>query len=373
MKATFFVHAMASCWNNGNAHFLRGVVTALQRKGHEVTVYEPRAAWSRDNLLADHGPEALERFAAAFPTLRPHLYDPATDDPEALIGDADLVVAHEWNEPSFVNNLGKLRARGGDFILLFHDTHHRAATSPDEMRRFELDGFDGVLAFGAPIADIYRNAGWAKRAWTWHEAADTSVFYPRRNDRQAGDLVWVGNWGDEERSEEIQEFLLEPVEALGLSADIFGVRYPESAVSELARRGVRYRGWLGNHRVPEVFARYRVTLHVPRRPYAKALPGIPTIRVFEALACGIPLVSAPWTDCDNLFPPDCFVMAQDGASMRGAIRSVLHDQDLSRMLADNGLAAIRSRHTCDHRADELLTIYSSLASSARAQTLRKAV
>ena len=40
-----------------------------------------------------------------------------------------------------------------------------------------------------------------------------------------------------------------------------------------------------------MFARYRVTVHVPRRPYVAALPGIPTIRPFEALACGIPLVS----------------------------------------------------------------------------------
>ena len=44
-------------------------------------------------------------------------------------------------------------------------------------------------------------------------------------------------------------------------------------------------------------------MHVPRGPYAEALPGIPTIRVFEALACGIPLVSAPWDDCEGLFQP----------------------------------------------------------------------
>jgi spore maturation protein CgeB len=371
MKVTFFVHALASCWNNGNAHFLRGVVTALQRRGHEVTVFEPRSGWSRDNLLADHGAEALERFAKAFPTLRPRFFDP-TDDPEELIGDSDLAIVHEWNEPDFVNRLGRIRARGGDFVLLFHDTHHRAATSPDEMRRFELDGFDGVLAFGTPIADLYRGRGWARQVWTWHEAADTSVFYPRQGEK-SGDLVWVGNWGDDERSDEIRQFLIGPAAALGLAADVYGVRYPEAAVAELARAGIGYRGWLANHLVPEIFARYRLTAHVPRRPYAQALPGIPTIRVFEALACGIPLVSAPWTDSEGLFPPDCFLMVRDGAGMRDAIRAVLADSELAQALARNGLAAISSRHTCDHRAEELLAIHSSLASSARATTLRKAV
>src|SRR5688500_20192046 len=94
MKVAFFVHAIASCWNNGNAHFLRGVATSLQRKGHEVIVYEPRPAWSRDNLLAAHGPQALRGFESAFPPLRPRFYEPAARDPEPLTGDADLAIAH---------------------------------------------------------------------------------------------------------------------------------------------------------------------------------------------------------------------------------------------------------------------------------------
>ena len=54
--------------------------------------------------------------------------------------------------------------------------------------------------------------------------------------------------------------------------------------------------------LPTSFAQHRMTIHVPRRPYVEALPGIPTIRVFEALACGIPLVSAPWQDEEALVP-----------------------------------------------------------------------
>jgi spore maturation protein CgeB len=296
-----------------------------------------------------------------------------SDDLEVLIGDADLVVVHEWNEPSLVNRIGQLRVRGGDFLLLFHDTHHRAATSPEEMGRFDLSNYDGVLAFGGAIGDIYRQRGWGARVWTWHEAADTSVFHPHQAEKRDGDLVWVGNWGDGERGEEIREFLLEPARALNLSADIFGVRYPDEAKADLQSHGVRYRGWLANHKVPETFARYRVTAHVPRRPYARALPGIPTIRVFEALACGIPLVSAPWEDAESLFPPDCFLTAQHGADMQRHLRAVLSDADLAETLVANGLRAIRDRHTCDHRTEELLSIYASVAPVTRSAQLRKAV
>ncbi|MFX9521798.1 glycosyltransferase, partial [Acinetobacter baumannii] len=77
--------------------------------------------------------------------------------------------------------------------------------------------------------------------------------------------------------------------------------------------GVAYKGWLPNARAPEIFARHRVTVHVPRRFYVDMLPGIPTIRVFEALACGIPLVSAPWSDAEGLFRPGRdFLFARDG-------------------------------------------------------------
>jgi spore maturation protein CgeB len=101
-------------------------------------------------------------------------------------------------------------------------------------------------------------------------------------------------------------------------------------------------------------------LHVPRRPYVEALPGIPTIRVFEALACGIPLLSAPWRDDERLFPPGSFLMAESGAAMTAALRDVLNDSDRTASLSETGLRAIHARHTCAHRVTELMQIVESL-------------
>jgi spore maturation protein CgeB len=207
------------------------------------------------------------------------------------------------------------------------------------------------------IRDIYREKGWARAAWTWHEAADTRVFRPVEAERKLGDLVCVGNWGDGERSQEIREFLIGPVEALGLKARVYGVRYPRAALAELESAGIEYGGWLPNYRVPEVFAQFRVTVHIPRRPYARALPGIPTIRPFEAMACGIPLISAPWDDCENLFRPGRdFLFARDAGEMIAQLRAVLSDPECGRGLAASGLETIQTRHTCAHRAQELLDI-----------------
>ena len=355
MKFVYFTHSLRSCWNHGNAHFLRGVLGALAQAGHDVRALEPADAWSVQNLVADAGAEALDAWRGAYPRLQAATYAVGAD-PEPLVADADVVIVHEWNEPGLVAATGRLRRRGR-FTLLFHDTHHRAVSEPEAMQRYDLSAYDGVLAFGATLTEVYRRGGWGDRVFTWHEAADTAVFHPPAEEPARVGAVWVGNWGDGERTAELEAFLLRPAEQAPVPLDIYGVRYPEEARALLARHGARYHGWLPNHRAPEVFAQHMLTVHVPRRFYTTVLPGIPTIRVFEALACGVPLVSAPWRDEEGLFTPgQDFLFGADGLGMLRALRDVMHDAGLRASLVAHGLATIRARHTCQHRADELLAI-----------------
>jgi spore maturation protein CgeB len=360
VRIVIFCHSLVSDWNHGNAHFLRGVTGELIDRGHDVRVFEPRAGWSRSNLVEQHGDVPVEEFARAFPQLSSTEYDLETLDLDAALDPADLVLVHEWSPPQLVRRIGEHRARAGSYRLLFHDTHHRAATRPEEMARFDLRHYDGVLAFGEVIRRIYLERGWAERAWTWHEAADTRIFQPLDLE-PAADLVWIGNWGDGERSAELREFLFDPARRLRLSGSIHGVRYPWRRRLRIRLSGLRYRGWIANHRAPELFARHRLTLHVPRRPYLAKLPGIPTIRPFEALACGIPLVSAPWDDAEGLFRPGVdYLVAHDGGEMREHMRAILNDPALAEELRRNGLETIAARHTCAHRVDELLEISDEL-------------
>ncbi len=179
-------------------------------------------------------------------------------------------------------------------------------------------------------------------------------------------MIWIGNWGDGERTEEISEFLIEPVKALALRARFHGVRYPDAAREALAQAGIEYAGWLPNFDVPAAFGQFKVTVHVPRRPYVKALPGIPTIRVFEALACGIPLICSPWDDVEELFKSGRdFLVARNGREMTRTLKAVLHNQEMAHELARHGLNTIRSRHTCAHRVDELLAIHAELMQPAQ--------
>jgi spore maturation protein CgeB len=96
----------------------------------------------------------------------------------------------------------------------------------------------------------------------------------------------------------------------------------------------------------------------------RALPGIPTIRMFEALACGIPLASAPWHDTEGLFPPGSYVTAGNANEMRAALSLLLRDNELALGLARTGLAAVQARHTCRHRMEELLEILNNIKTPA---------
>lgn len=361
----YFAHAIRSDWNNGNAHFLRGLLDNLRKLGHTVTIFEPSDGWSIHNLRTEPlGDAALAGFAATYPQLRVTSYAEGFEGRAAYwrakLRGTDIVIVHEWNSPALAQVLLDLRVELG-FRLLFHDTHHRASSSPAQIRLYGIDQFDGVLAFGESLRALYRDHFGFSNVWTLHEAADTSVFRPLAHSEKETDVVWVGNWGDDERSAEICEFLVRPARELsGVSFTVHGVRYPDSALSLLQSTGIRYAGYLPNLRGPAAYANARMTLHIPRQQYVTSMVGIPTIRVFEALACGIPLISAPWEDTEHLFREDDFIMVRNSVEMKRAICCLVREKKAAEEQALRGLETILCRHTCRHRAEQLTQICEEL-------------
>lgn len=358
----FFAHSWISDWNHGNAHFLRGLASELVNQGHQVRCYEERDGWSMRNL-AQEGKDttgaALQAFRQAFPALdvRPYTNDDGLKEFLAReLRGADVVIVHEWNPPELAAAILSFKAKLG-FRALFHDTHHRAYTSPRDILRFPLAEFDGVLAFGEAIHKIYSEAFGVKRVWTFHEAADTTHFFPAHIDKDI-DVAWIGNWGDEERTRELEEFLIGPAAIMNdRQFVVHGVRYPDEALGRLAQSGVEFRGYLPNLRAAEIYNRSQISLHIPRRFYANGLSGVPTIRVFEALAAGSPLVCSPWSDSEGLFRPgEDYVCVPDKAAMVSELKNLLRDETARRQLAASGLETIRARHTCAHRAQQLQEI-----------------
>lgn len=361
-----FVPSVRSDWNNGNAHFLRGLIRGLVALGHDVICYEPPNGWSYENLLAaegDAGRAAVAQFTSTYPEIRVEVYgtDTLGETVAPALRDCDIVIVHEWNSPLLVDSLLSLRERFG-FRMLFHDTHHRVSSSPDHIRELQVNRFDGLIVFGEVLRAIYGDRFGIARTYTLHEAADTTVFRPYKSPKLV-DVLWIGNWGDEERSRELFEFLVEPARALPQAKfAVHGVRYPQQGLDALSSAGIDFRGYLPNLCAPYAYAQSAVTLHVPRRQYAAALPGIPTIRVFEALACGIPLICSPWNDAENLFPEGSFVHVRDAREMKQTIYDLITNEDRRDQIAEFGVSLIQQHHTCHHRAEQLTAICEEILS-----------
>jgi len=366
LEIRMFAHSWVSDWNHGNAHFLRGLARELVKLGHGVRCYEELGSWSLSNLVRQEGEaaiQAIDQFRSEFPELDVQFYRRDHGLCAAMLQElrgADVVLIHEWNQPEVVNTILALKQQLG-YRVLFHDTHHRAYSSPRDILRFDLHLFDGVLAFGEAMRRIYADGFGVPRVWTFHEAADVSSFHRVARPRSI-DILWIGNWGDDERSQELAEYLLAPAAALRHRRTVaHGVRYPEHALKRLAECGIEFHGYLPNLRAPAVYGESGVTLHVPRRQYANGLSGIPTIRMFEVMACGTVLLCSPWSDEEKLFRPgEDYLCAPDGRAMEAEIERLLKDDVARQQMAESGLQTILRRHTCAHRAQQFIEICEEL-------------
>ncbi len=216
MRIVVFAHSLLSDWNNGTAHFLRGVVSEFVARGHEVHCYEPRDAYAVERLLKNQGGGPIEAVQRLYPSLDVVRYNLDTIDLDVALNGAHLVIVSQWSSPELVQAVGQRRLSNPLLRLFFHDTNHRAISAPDEIAKFNLTNFDGVLAGGEVIRQEYLKRGWVQNAWTWHEAADLRMHRPigagtNTSAMLKRDLVWIGNWNSDETPPELKEFLLEPV------------------------------------------------------------------------------------------------------------------------------------------------------------------
>jgi spore maturation protein CgeB len=366
LRIHIFTHSLVSDWNHGNAHFLRALARDLGRMGHDVRCHEELGSWSLSNLVQherERSIAAIDQFRDTFKDLRIFFYRNDSTLENHLkehLSDADLVIIHEWNHPEVVNSILSLK-KELKFHALFHDTHHRAYSRPGELLRFHMHLFDGVLAFGEALRRIYKDGFGMSKVWTFHEAADIETFHPI-DSKISADILWIGNWGDDERSRELQEFLIGPAAELpDRKVVVHGVRYPDSALACLKNAGIEYRGYIPNLETPQAYAESALALHLPRYQYTNGLSGIPTIRVFEALACGATLLCSPWEDAEDLFrPQEDFVCVPSGEALKAVTNYLLKDETARKQIGANGLQTIHARHTSMHRAEQLTEIIEEL-------------
>ena len=336
---------ITSSWGNGHATTYRGLVRGLARRGHQVLFLERDKSWY-----------AAHRDLAAPPFGETALYDGTdalTRRWAAAIEGADLVVVGSYVPDGI--EVGRIVQRLASGLTAFYDIDTPVTLAAldadrcDYLSRELLGGFDLYLSFtGGPTLEELETRWGAQAARPLYCSADPDIHRPDPGVSPSWDLGYLGTYGVD-RQPVLDRLLCAPARR---SPDrrfvVAGPLYPETIA------------WPANverieHLPPAAhrafYAGQRFTLNVTRADMVRR-GWSPSVRLFEAACCGVPIISDWWPGLDELFRPgEEILIARDADDVARAIRTT---SDASRRaIGEAARARVLAEHTGDHRAGEL--------------------
>lgn len=349
--------SITSSWGNGHATNYRGLLGALRARGHRVRFLERDVPW-----YAAHRDMPSPQFAET--SLYGSLDELRERHGEALRA-ADAVVVGSYVPDG--RDVAEWALRGARGPVLFYDID-----TPVTIEALERGGcsylspelvprFGAYLSFtGGPVLRQLEERFGARRAVGFYCLVDASMYRPDPDAEVADDLGYLGTYS-EDRQEALDRMLIEP--ALRRPDRRFVVAGPQYPPSIAWPANVRRLEHVppGEHR--EFYCSQRFTLNVTRREMIR-LGYSPSVRLFEAAACGTAIISDRWPGIEEFFVPDEEILLADSAD--DVLRTVESVSDDARRRI--GLAARRrvlGEHTAEHRAAQLEEIIAAVAGSGR--------
>jgi spore maturation protein CgeB len=343
MKIVVFGLTVSSSWGNGHATLWRGLIRALHARGHRVTFFEhdaPYYAMNRDlselpggelvlyaawdDVRARAARAVAEADVAMVTSYCPHGIE-ATD----LVADAPraLKVFYDLDTPVTLSRLGR-----GEAI---------AYIGPRGLRDFDL-----VLSYtGGTALDQLRARLGARRVAPLYGHVDPAVHRPvPPTQRFASDLSYLGTYAAD-RQAALEALFVEPARLRPERRFLIGgAQYPDDFPWTKNIFFVRH---LPPPEHPAFFASSRLTLNVTRQAMAQ-MGWCPSGRLFEAAACGCPILSDAWEGLDAFFTPDSEILV--ARTTDGAIAALDRTDAELRRIADAAHARVLAEHTSERRA-----------------------
>ena len=338
MRAVFLGLSITSSWGNGHATNYRGLLRALRRRRHKVLFLERDVPW----YAAHRDAPAAGVLYRSLDELRRH---------EEAVREADLAVLGSYvPEGVAVGEWLVETARG---VTAFYDidtpvTLTKLEAGDEEYLSAELvPRFDLYLSFtGGPTLERLERDWGARSPRAFHCLVDEEAYFPEK--RQADlDLGYLGTYSAD-RQPAVERLLLEPARREPARRfAVAGPQYPPEVewppnVDRIEHLPpAEHRGF---------YARQRFTLNVTRANMVVA-GWSPSVRLFEAAACGVPVVSDPWEGLDAFFEPEREILVARSPD------DVLAYLDLGdeerRAIGERARRRVLANHTADHRAREL--------------------
>jgi len=349
MRIAVFGLTISSSWGNGHATLWRGLVSALAHMGHSVAFFEKDQAWYAGNRDLWEIPGGDLILYSSWDEVR------ARARAELAHADAAMVTSY-CPDGIAATELVLEEARG---LRLFYDldtpvtlSRLEAGESLDYIGADGLAGFDLVLSYtGGKALDQLRDRLGARRTAPLYGHVDPAVHRPV--DPQAhyrSDLSYLGTYA-EDRQAALEMLLVEPARRLPQRRFcIGGAQYPADFPWTDNIFFVRH---LPPSEHPAFFSSSRLTLNVTRRAMAE-MGWCPSGRLFEAAACGAPLLTDWWEGLDSFFQPGTEILV--GRSTEEAAAAIDMDDLALQSVAEAARARVLDSHTAAHRARDLLSV-----------------
>jgi spore maturation protein CgeB len=346
MKLVVFGLTISSSWGNGHATLWRGLTRALIRRGHRVVFFEkdvPYYAGARDLWEIPGGELVL------YPS-----WDDVLPYAKSHLADADVAMVTSYCPDAIAAT--RLSLSSPAQLRTFYDMDtpvtldgHRAGSDVAYLPPEGLGGFDLVLSFtGGPALDELRARLGARRTAPLYGHVDPDVHRPVAPlEGEFADVSYLGTYAAD-RQAALEALFIEPARQMPeRSFLIAGAQYPHDFPWT---DNVYFRRHLPPPEHPAFFCSSALTVNVTRRAMAE-MGWCPSGRLFEAAACGVPILTDTWDGLDAFFTPGEDILT--ATTTEEAIAAIsLPREELARI----GAAArerVLAEHTSDVRAAEL--------------------
>lgn len=345
MKLVIFGLTITSSWGNGHATTYRGLVRELERRGHQVTFFERQAPWY-----------AANRDLPAPPYCRTILYDSidacfATYAYE--IAGADWVIIGSY-VPDGVEAGERVTGLKGVPVAFYDiDTPvtlaNLAAGTCQYLRPELIPRFQLYLSFtGGPTLREIEDRYGAPAARPLYCSVDPELHYPDPEAAARWDLGYLGTYSPD-RQPPLERLLCAPARDWPQGRFVVaGPQYPSGIAWPRNTERIEH---LSPREHRGFYCSQRFTLNVTRAEMVRAGYS-PSVRLFEAAACGVPVISDRWEGLESFFAPGEELLVADGpADVLRYLRDL--PEPACRELGEKARARVLSSHTAAHRAAEL--------------------
>lgn len=345
LNITILGLSITSSWGNGHATTYRGLVQELNRAGHKVLFLERDKPWYASN-----------RDLPSPPYCETRLYDSADKLEKKYkerIQQSDLVIVGSYVPDGIA--VGEWVVKTAQGVTAFYDIDTPVTLAKLEQKTCNylspqlIAAYDLYLSFtGGATLDYLEQKYHSPAARPLYCSVDPSAYYPDQQETQ-WDLGYLGTYS-EDRQPPLEELLIEPARQWKQGRFVVaGPMYPESVIWPDNVR--RY-----EHLEPEkhrwFYNSQRFTLNITRQDMIQRGYS-PSVRLFEAAACGTPIISDYWEGLDQFFKPgEDILISRSAEDTLRYVSSMSDDERIA--VGENARRKVMKNHTAAHRAEELV-------------------